>query len=171
MFGVALPAILITRYLAFIVLGLYQGDLALRRLARGGCDRRSGSRVSEAVAFGIVGWRRRTSATSPRRSSCSTRCSARSLIGASRFGERALFRARTTLRRAATGRRTLIVGAGRSGRSLVRELRETPGEKVVGFVDDDPRLHRRRLLGVPRATAARATSSGSSRPRSPTPCS
>ena len=30
----------------------------------------------------------------------------------------------------------------------MRELRETPGEKVVGFIDDDPRLHRRRLLGV-----------------------
>ena len=30
-----------------------------------------------------------------------------------------------------------------------RELRESPGEQVVGFVDDDPRLHRRRLLGVP----------------------
>jgi FlaA1/EpsC-like NDP-sugar epimerase len=70
------------------------------------------------------------------------------VIGASRFGERALFRARSTLRER-DARRTLIVGAGRSGRSLVRELRETPGERVVGFVDDDPRLHRRRLLGVP----------------------
>jgi FlaA1/EpsC-like NDP-sugar epimerase len=46
-------------------------------------------------------------------------------------------------------RRTLIVGAGRGGRSLLRELRETPGEHVVGFVDDDPRLRRRRLQGVP----------------------
>jgi FlaA1/EpsC-like NDP-sugar epimerase len=46
-------------------------------------------------------------------------------------------------------RRTLIVGAGRGGRSLLRELRETPGELVVGFVDDDPRLMRRRLQGVP----------------------
>jgi FlaA1/EpsC-like NDP-sugar epimerase len=70
------------------------------------------------------------------------------VIGASRFGERALFRARSTLRER-DARRTLIVGAGRSGRSLLRELRETPGERVVGFVDDDPRLHRRRLLGVP----------------------
>jgi FlaA1/EpsC-like NDP-sugar epimerase len=70
------------------------------------------------------------------------------LVGASRFGERALFRARRTLADRA-GRRTLIVGAGRSGRSLLRELRETPGEKVVGFLDDDPRLHRRRLLGAP----------------------
>jgi FlaA1/EpsC-like NDP-sugar epimerase len=41
------------------------------------------------------------------------------------------------------------VGAGRGGRSLLRELRETPGEQVVGFVDDDPRLLRRRLQGVP----------------------
>ena len=31
----------------------------------------------------------------------------------------------------------------------MRELRETPGEQVVGFVDDDPRLRRRRLQGVP----------------------
>ena len=43
----------------------------------------------------------------------------------------------------------LVVGAGRSGRSFARELRETPGEQIVGFVDDDPRLWRRRLLGVP----------------------
>jgi FlaA1/EpsC-like NDP-sugar epimerase len=28
-------------------------------------------------------------------------------------------------------------------------LRETHGEQVVGFVDDDPRLARRRLQGVP----------------------
>jgi len=56
---------------------------------------------------------------------------------------------RTTVKDRGGRRRTLIVGAGRSGRSLARELRETPGEQVVGFVDDDPRLHRRRLLGVP----------------------
>jgi FlaA1/EpsC-like NDP-sugar epimerase len=45
--------------------------------------------------------------------------------------------------------RTLIVGAGRSGRSLLRELRETPGERVVGFVDDDRTIRRRRIQGVP----------------------
>ena len=48
-----------------------------------------------------------------------------------------------------TGRRTLIVGAGRTGRSLMRELRETAGERVVGFVDDNPRLRRRRVHGAP----------------------
>ena len=70
------------------------------------------------------------------------------VIGASRFGERACSARRATLTER-EARRTLIVGAGRSGRSLLRELRETPGERVVGFVDDDPRLIRRRLLGVP----------------------
>jgi FlaA1/EpsC-like NDP-sugar epimerase len=42
----------------------------------------------------------------------------------------------------------LIIGAGKSGRSLLRELRETPGERVVAFVDDDPSLAGRRLSGV-----------------------
>ena len=42
----------------------------------------------------------------------------------------------------------MIIGAGRTGRSLLRELRETPGERVVGFVDDSPSLRGRRLNGV-----------------------
>jgi UDP-GlcNAc:undecaprenyl-phosphate GlcNAc-1-phosphate transferase len=45
-------------------------------------------------------------------------------------------------------RRVLIVGAGRSGRSLARELREDPGERVVGFVDDNPAARGRRYQGV-----------------------
>jgi FlaA1/EpsC-like NDP-sugar epimerase len=71
------------------------------------------------------------------------------LVGASRFWERAAYRGVTKWRTTGPRRRVLIVGAGRSGRSFVRELRETPGEQIVGFVDDDPRLWRRRLLGVP----------------------
>jgi FlaA1/EpsC-like NDP-sugar epimerase len=43
----------------------------------------------------------------------------------------------------------VIIGAGRAGRSLLRELRETPGEHVVGLVDDDARLRSRRLQGAP----------------------
>jgi UDP-GlcNAc:undecaprenyl-phosphate GlcNAc-1-phosphate transferase len=144
-FGVALPAILVTRYVAFIVLGLYQG---IWRYAgsREAASIVVGVGVSEAVAFGLV------VATTHLGDFPATvfvldafLCMA--LVGASRFGERALFRARSTFADRA-GRRTLIVGAGRSGRSLLRELRETPGERVVGFVDDDPRLHRRRLLGA-----------------------
>jgi UDP-GlcNAc:undecaprenyl-phosphate GlcNAc-1-phosphate transferase len=144
-FTVALPAVLVTRYVAFILLGLYQG---IWRFAgsREAASIIFGVVVSELAAFGIV------AATTPLGSFPATvfvldafLCTA--VIGASRFAERALFRARTTLRDR-DAHRTLIVGAGRSGRSLLRELRETPGEKVVAFVDDDPRLHRRRLLGV-----------------------
>lgn len=45
-------------------------------------------------------------------------------------------------------KRVLIVGAGRAGRSLARELREGRDERVVGFLDDNPRVRRRRILGV-----------------------
>ncbi|MBA2294643.1 MAG: hypothetical protein H0W16_05880 [Actinobacteria bacterium] len=45
-------------------------------------------------------------------------------------------------------RRVLVVGAGRSGRSLVRELHREGIEHVVGFLDDNPRLQRRRVQGV-----------------------
>ena len=68
-------------------------------------------------------------------------------IAGARFAERAIVRG-IELARSGEGRRVLIVGAGRTGRSMLRELRETPGERVVGFVDDDPRLRGRRLNGV-----------------------
>ena len=70
------------------------------------------------------------------------------LVGGTRFAERAHETVFSSLRERGKRRRTLIVGAGRAGRSLLRELRETPGEQVVGFVDDDARLRGRRLQGV-----------------------
>ena len=42
----------------------------------------------------------------------------------------------------------LIVGAGRAGRGLARELREGHEARVVGFLDDNPRVRRRRILGI-----------------------
>jgi UDP-GlcNAc:undecaprenyl-phosphate GlcNAc-1-phosphate transferase len=45
-------------------------------------------------------------------------------------------------------RRVLLVGAGRSGRSLARELREDHAVRVVGFLDDNPDVRRRRVHGV-----------------------
>jgi FlaA1/EpsC-like NDP-sugar epimerase len=45
-------------------------------------------------------------------------------------------------------KRVLVVGAGRAGRSLARELREGHDERVVGFLDDNPRVRRRRILGI-----------------------
>ncbi len=45
-------------------------------------------------------------------------------------------------------RRVLIVGADARGRGVARSLRHE-GARVVGFVDDDERLQRRRVQGVP----------------------
>ena len=146
-FTVALPAVLVTRYLAFIPLGLYQGVWRFAG-SREAAAIVIGVAVSEPVALGVVSG---TIALGdfPLSVFAIDALLCTMLIGASRFGERALFRVRTTVKERGSRRRTLIVGAGRSGRSLARELRETPGAQVIGFVDDDPRLHRRRLLGVP----------------------
>jgi UDP-GlcNAc:undecaprenyl-phosphate GlcNAc-1-phosphate transferase len=67
------------------------------------------------------------------------------IVGASRLALRLL--PETVVGR---GERTriLVVGAGRAGRSLARELREDRGARVVGFLDDNPRVRRRRILGV-----------------------
>jgi UDP-GlcNAc:undecaprenyl-phosphate/decaprenyl-phosphate GlcNAc-1-phosphate transferase len=146
-FTVALPALLVVRYLAFIPLGLYQGVWRFAG-SREAAAIVIGVVISEPVAFGIVAGTTDLGGF-PAGIFVVDALLCTMLIGASRFGERALFRARATVGARGDRRRTVIVGAGRSGRSLARELRETPGEHVVGFVDDDPRLHRRRLLGVP----------------------
>ena len=46
-------------------------------------------------------------------------------------------------------RRVLVVGAGVAGRGYVRDLRRVGDTNVVGFLDDNPKLRRRRVLGVP----------------------
>jgi FlaA1/EpsC-like NDP-sugar epimerase len=71
------------------------------------------------------------------------------LIGASRFWERGIAHALRTFVGRGEQERTIIVGAGRAGRSMLRELRETGGVRVVGFVDDNPAFRRRRIQGVP----------------------
>jgi FlaA1/EpsC-like NDP-sugar epimerase len=45
-------------------------------------------------------------------------------------------------------RRVLLVGAGRAGRGLARELHDAEDARVVGFLDDNPRVRRRRILGI-----------------------
>jgi FlaA1/EpsC-like NDP-sugar epimerase len=42
----------------------------------------------------------------------------------------------------------LVVGAGAAGRGLARELRESQEARVVGFLDDNPRVRPRRSLGI-----------------------
>jgi UDP-GlcNAc:undecaprenyl-phosphate GlcNAc-1-phosphate transferase len=143
---VTLPIVIAARYLAFIPFGLYRsiwryaGSRDLVAIV-------SAVAISEFVALAYVDLTQSLGDFS--RSFFvvdGLLCAA--AIGASRFAERAIV---TSLRsyRGRAGRRSLIVGAGRTGRSLQRELRETAGERVLGFVDDNPRLRRRRVQGVP----------------------
>jgi UDP-GlcNAc:undecaprenyl-phosphate/decaprenyl-phosphate GlcNAc-1-phosphate transferase len=145
MFTTALPIVLATRYLSFIPFGLYRGVWRYAG-ARDATAVVAAVVTSEFVAFGILA-ATRDLADFPKSVFAIDVLICAALVGASRFWERAAARGLSSFR--STRRRTLIVGAGRGGRSLLRELRETPGEHVVGFVDDDQRLRRRRLQGVP----------------------
>ncbi len=145
-FNLSLPAILVARYVAFIAFGLYRGVWRYAG-ARDAVSVVGAVVTSEGAAFLFVwatvpwdGFARGTYLIDV------LLCSA--LVGASRFWERAFARGLATLVGRRRQRRDLIVGAGRSGRSLLRELRETPGERVVAFVDDAPALRRRRIQGV-----------------------
>jgi UDP-GlcNAc:undecaprenyl-phosphate/decaprenyl-phosphate GlcNAc-1-phosphate transferase len=142
---VTLPIVIAARYLAFIPFGLYR---SIWRFA-GSRDLFAigvASLLSEAVAAGYVSLDHNFGDFSKSFFLIDALFSA-TLIAGSRFSERTIVEARTLRDR--TARRSLIVGAGRTGRSLMRELRETPGERVAGFLDDNPRLRRRRLHGVP----------------------
>jgi UDP-GlcNAc:undecaprenyl-phosphate GlcNAc-1-phosphate transferase len=145
-FDRTLPALLVSRYVAFILFGLYRG---IWRYA-GAVDAArifAAMVVSEAAAFlfiwATVGWH-----LFPRGTFLIDLLLCTFLIGAARFSERGVTHAIASFVDRRHRRRVLIVGAGRSGRSLLRELRETPGEQVVAFVDDDPALRRRRIQGV-----------------------
>jgi UDP-GlcNAc:undecaprenyl-phosphate/decaprenyl-phosphate GlcNAc-1-phosphate transferase len=146
-FVVTLPALLAARFALFIPFGLYRGVWRYAG-AREATATIAAVGLSELAAWAFI------TATQPWGDFPQSvfvvdwlLCTI--LVGGSRLGERALARALTVMKGREGQRRTVIVGAGRGGRSLLRELRETPGEHVVGFVDDDPRLRRRRLQGVP----------------------
>jgi UDP-GlcNAc:undecaprenyl-phosphate GlcNAc-1-phosphate transferase len=144
---VSLPVILGFRYALFIPFGLYRGVW-----------RYAGARDAAAIVAAVVGSEllafafiaaTRPIGDFPRGIYVTDALICLVLIGASRFWERAVVRALQSFGGRGARKRTLIVGAGRGGRSLLRELRETPGEVVVGFVDDDQQLRGRRLQGVP----------------------
>jgi UDP-GlcNAc:undecaprenyl-phosphate GlcNAc-1-phosphate transferase len=142
-----LPILIMARYLAFMLFGLY------RSIWRYAATRDllaivAAVVVSELVAAAVVSWTQVIPpGTYPHTVFVVDALICAALVAATRLGERLLLQ--THGRRAHAVRRTLIVGAGRAGRSLHRELRETPGERVLGFVDDNPRLRRRRLQGLP----------------------
>src|SRR5205085_646651 len=145
--GLTLPVVIAARYLAFIPFGLYRGVWRYAG-ARDAASVVAAVVTSEVVAYGFLAatqvW-----GSFPRSVFVIDAVLCTVAIGASRFWERAAVRFLGSFLARGSRHRTLIVGAGRAGRSLLRELRETPGEQIVGFVDDDPRLRGRRLQGVP----------------------
>jgi UDP-GlcNAc:undecaprenyl-phosphate GlcNAc-1-phosphate transferase len=144
--GTVLPVVVAARYLTFIPLGLYRGVWRYAG-ARDAVAVVAGVLVSEVLAVGVLRATADRWQDIPRAVFVVDALFCMMLIGASRFGERALDRVLVRLRGRRGAPRIVIVGAGRAGRSLLRELREA-GEHVVGFVDDDSRLRSRRLLGV-----------------------
>ena len=142
---VTLPIVIAARYLAFIPFGLYRsiwryaGSRDLVAIV-------SAVALSEVVALAYINLTQ-TMGDFSRSFFVVDGLICAAAIGGSRFAERMIVRGLRSYRDRA-GRRTIIVGAGRSGRSLQRELRETAGERVLGFVDDNPRLRRRRVQGV-----------------------
>jgi UDP-GlcNAc:undecaprenyl-phosphate/decaprenyl-phosphate GlcNAc-1-phosphate transferase len=146
-FLVSLAVLLAVRYAAFIPFGLYRGVWRYAG-ARDAASIVAAVVVSEVVAYLILDATQIWGAF-PRSIFIIDALICTVLVGLSRFWERAFVRAVSSFTGRGVRRRTLIVGAGRGGRSLLRELRETVGEQVVGFVDDDLRLARRRLQGVP----------------------
>src|SRR6266545_3261614 len=146
-FLVSLAVVLSVRYLAFIPFGLYRGVWRYAG-ARDAASIVAAVVVSEVVAYLILDATQAWGAF-PRSIFIIDALVCTVVVGASRFWERAFVRGVSSVTGRGERRRMLIVGAGRGGRSLLRELRETPGEQVVGFVDDDPRLAGRRLQGTP----------------------
>jgi UDP-GlcNAc:undecaprenyl-phosphate GlcNAc-1-phosphate transferase len=160
-----LPAILVARYVTFIPFGLYRGVWRFAG-ARDAVAIVAAVLISEALAVAFVRLTAERWRDIPRAVFVVDALFCIVLVGGSRFAERALDRFLVRLRGRHGLRRTLIVGAGRAGRSLLRELRET-GDNVVGFLDDDPRLRARRLLGVPvlGTTAEAAAALESAKPQ------
>ena len=70
-------------------------------------------------------------------------------VGGMRLALRALREWRIRSREG-TGRRALIIGAGDAGELLIREIGRNPSLNyhIVGFVDDDPNKHRKRIHGI-----------------------
>jgi UDP-GlcNAc:undecaprenyl-phosphate/decaprenyl-phosphate GlcNAc-1-phosphate transferase len=145
-FVAALPVVLALRYICFVVAGVYRRvwrfagvhDAAAVAIA---CA------VSAVGAWAVVRVQRGTLETFPPQVFLLDAVFAAVLVVAARIAVGRWLQHRDH-GRPGTTRRVLVVGAGRTGRSLARELRETPGERAVGFLDDNPGVRRRRVLGV-----------------------
>jgi UDP-GlcNAc:undecaprenyl-phosphate GlcNAc-1-phosphate transferase len=138
-----LPVILATRFLAFIPFGLYR---SVWRYA-GAADVVAAAVaviVSELVALSFMVLTQDMRDFKRSFFIVDALICMVAIVG-SRLAERTIVTGRFADRAA---RRTVIVGAGRTGRSLLPELRESSNDRVVAFVDDNPRLRHRRLHGI-----------------------
>jgi UDP-GlcNAc:undecaprenyl-phosphate/decaprenyl-phosphate GlcNAc-1-phosphate transferase len=143
---VSLPIVIAARYIAFVPFGLYRsiwryaGSRDLTAIA-------GAVVLSELVAFAYLA-STRTLGDFSRSFFIIDALICVGVVSVSRLAERTIVTGFRSYR-SRVGRQAIIVGAGRTGRSLMRELRETSGERVLGFVDDNPRLRRRRVHGAP----------------------
>lgn len=153
-----LPLAIVTKLSVFYAFGLFRGwwkyvglsdliDIGLATLLGG-----ASLAVLTALVFGLTGF--------PRSVFLLDMVLTFLFVGGVRFLVRAYtetFRSTTGLRQV---RRVLVVGAGRSGTTLVREMRTNHalGYEPVGFVDDDPNKLGLKLYGVSvRGTSAEIT--------------
>jgi len=146
LFVVTLPILLAVRFLTFVPFGLYRSVWRYAG-ARDAALVLAAVVSSEALAYAVIE-ATRDLGDFPTSIFVIDALLCALLVGGARFGERAFVALVSGIAGRGDQRRVLIVGAGRSGRSLLRELRETPNERVVGFLDDDPRLRGRRIHGV-----------------------
>ena len=138
----ALPILLATRYALFVALGVY------RRVWRYATARDvvpiGVACVASAVLAYLIVIALRDIGSFPAEVFVVDALLCTMLVGASRLTLRLLPEARARRH----GRRVLIIGAGRAGRGLARELHDTHEARVVGFLDDNPRVRRRRIQGI-----------------------
>jgi UDP-GlcNAc:undecaprenyl-phosphate GlcNAc-1-phosphate transferase len=144
-FLAALPVVLGMRYVAFVGFRIYR-RVWRYATARDALAIAAACFVSELAALAIV-TATRSLGDFPARIFLVDAVVCTAAVTFSRLVLRLLPDLRAMHRRG-DRRRVLLVGAGRAGRSLVRELREDPNARVVGFLDDNPALRRRRIQGV-----------------------
>jgi UDP-GlcNAc:undecaprenyl-phosphate GlcNAc-1-phosphate transferase len=143
-FLAALPVLLGVRYVSFVALGVYR-RVWRYATARDVVPIAVGCVVSAVVAYGILVAIRDLSPFPAIEVFVVDAILCTLLVGASRLTLRLLPEARSFGR---SRRRVLVVGAGRAGRGLARELRDGHEARVVGFLDDNSRIRRRRILGI-----------------------
>ncbi len=140
----ALPILLASRYVLFVALGVYR-RVWRYATARDVLPIAVGCAVSAVAAAGILVALRPIGSFPALQIFVIDAVLCTVLVGASRLTLRLL---PETLAHRGHRQRMLIVGAGRSGRGLARELREGHDSRVVGFLDDNPRIRRRRIAGI-----------------------